>query len=463
MRNTTRCGTGDSQVYSSIYAKLIYPAYHRAIRSNATSLIRELNSHDRLSRDELVCLEANKLSALLLHARESVPYYRRLFARHDPFGSAGVDYDKFGQLPLLTKADIRANLNELVSTRLDGNRLDPNSTSGSTGEPLSFFTDLRSKSYRKAAVARNRKWVGVENGDPVARLWGSDIDAQKAASLRGKVHSYITRELFLSAYDLDDARVIAYSQAIRRHHAKLLIGYPSVLATFGEFCRDRAIEFPSVSAVVCSAEALQPFQRESIESCFSAPLYNRYGCREVGDIAQEVPDFPGLVVNSDRIHVEILGESGEACGPETVGNIVITDLDNYGMPLIRYQTGDRGSWSAPDTETALPYPVLGSVEGRSLDVVIAPSGNRIGGTFWTILLRKRPGIKAFRIVQDSISSISIQFIRMPGISDIDIPYFEAKIREKCGPEMAIEFDEVAEFDIPPGEKFRLVKSTVGQQ
>ena len=450
-------------MYSSIYAKLIYPAYHRAIGSNATSLIRELNSHDRLSRDELVSLETKKLSALLLHARESVPYYRQLLTHHDPFGSASVDYDKFAQLPILTKAIIRNNLNALVSNLLGGNRLDPNSTSGSTGEPLSFFTDLRSKSYRKAAVARNRKWVGIKNGDPVARLWGSDIDAQKAASMRGKVHSFITRELFLSAYDLEDARMTAYSRAIRRHNTKLLIGYPSALAMFGEFCRDRSIDFPSISAVVCSAEALHPFQRESIESCFTAPLYNRYGCREVGDIAHEVPGSRGLVVNSDRIHVEILDESGEACGPETVGNIVITDLDNYGMPLIRYQTGDRGSWAVPDSEAMLPYPVLATVEGRSLDVVIAPSGNRIGGTFWTILLRKRPGIKAFRIVQDSIGSISIQFIRMPGISDIDIPYFEAKIREKCGPEMAIEFKEVAEFDIPPGEKFRLVKSTVGQR
>jgi len=450
-------------VYSSIYAKLIYPAYHRAIGSNATALIRELDGHDRLSRDELARLESKKLSALLLHARESVPHYRQLFARHDPFASGAVDYDRFRQLPILTKADIRNNINNLLSERLDGNRLDPNSTSGSTGEPLSFFTDLRSKSYRKAAVARNRKWIGIENGNPVARLWGSDLDARKAKSLRGKVHSFITREIFLSAYDLDNSRLIAYSRAIHRHKPKLLIGYPSALAAFGEFCSERSIEFPSITAVVCSAEALHPFQRESIESGFSAPVYNRYGCREVGDIAQEVPGMQGLVVNSDRIYAEILDESGEACGPETMGNIVITDLDNYGMPLIRYQTGDRGSWAVPGSEATLPYPVLGTVEGRSVDVVMAPSGNRIGGFFWTTLLRTRPGIKAFRVVQDSIGSISIQFIRMPGGPEIDIPYFEAKIRDKCGPEMEVEFEEVAEFDIPPGEKFRLVKSNVGRQ
>ena len=450
-------------MYSSIYAKLIYPAYHRAIGSNATVLIRELDGHDRLSRSELASLESKKLSALLRHAKESVPHYRELFATHDPLASDGVDYDRFRQLPILTKADIRGNVDNLMSSRLEGNRLDPNSTSGSTGEPLYFFTDLRSKSFRKATVARNRKWIGIENGDPVARLWGSELDARKAQSLRGKVHSIITREIFLSAYDLDDARLAAYADAIRRHNTKLLIGYPSALAAFGEFCRERSIEFPSITAVVCSAEALHPFQRESIEAGFSAPLYNRYGCREAGDIAQEVPGSKGLVVNSDRIYVEILDESGEACGPGTAGDIVITDLDNYGMPLIRYQTGDRGSWSVPDAQAILPYPVLSTIEGRSVDVVTAPSGNRIGGFFWTTLLRTRPGIKAFRVVQDSISSISIQFIRMPGVTEIDMAYFEARIRDKCGQEMNVEFEEVAEFDIPPGEKFRLVKSTVGPQ
>ena len=451
-------------MYSSIYAKLIYPAYHRAIGSGATKLIRELADHDRLSQEQLLGLSKQKISNLVNHARNTVPYYNALLSDHGIAETAGVDDEEYRRIPVLTKDIIRNRLGELVSNQLEGNRLDPNSTSGSTGEPLFFYTDLRSKSYRKAVVARNRAWVGIQNGDAVARLWGADIDARKARSIRGKIHGLVTREIFLSAYELDSSRLHSYAEAIRRHKARLLIGYPSVLSTFGEFCVDNAITFPSLRAIICSAEALTPFHRQSIEANFSAPLFNRYGCREVGDIAQEVPGSSGLVVNADRIHVEILNGEGQPCGAGEVGDIVITDLDNYGMPLIRYMTGDRGSWALPGTRAGtLPYPILESLEGRSLDVVVSPSGNRIGGTFWTILLRLRPGIKMFRVIQNSIDSITIQYVRMPDIETVDTGYFERKIREKCGSDMAVEFQEVSDFDIPDGEKFRLVTSKVSQQ
>ena len=417
-----------------------------------------------MSREQLAGVEKGKLLALLSHARQTVPYYKKLLSEADIGDASGFDYEDYRRLPALTKEIIRNQLDELVSRDLDGNRLDPNSTSGSTGEPLFFYTDLRSKSYRKAAVARNRSWVGINNGDAVARLWGADIDARRARSIRGKVHARITREIFLSAYELDQTRLHSYAEAIRKHKAKLLIGYPSVLSTFGEFCVENSLAFPSLKAIICSAEALLPFHRESIEASFSAPLFNRYGCREVGDIAQEAPGSNGLVVNSDRVYVEILDESGRPCSAGETGDIVITDLDNYGMPLIRYVTGDRGSWApAESNATKLPYPVLENVEGRSLDVVVSPTGNRIGGTFWTILLRMRPGIKMFRVVQMSIDAITIQYVRTPDIKDVDTGYFERKIREKCGPGMAIRFEEVTDFDIPDGEKFRLVTSKVSRQ
>ena len=451
-------------LYSTIYAKLIYPVYHFAIRSDATKRIHELASHDRMSREQLAEVERAKLLALLDHAKKSVPYYAELLSEIDTDQKSGFDYEDFRKLPVLTKDIIRKQVEQLVSRQVDGNRLDPNSTSGSTGEPLSFYTDLRSKSYRKAAVARNRAWVGIHNGDPVARLWGADIDARKAQSIRGTIHGLVTREIFLSAYELDEARLRSYAEAIRKHKAKLLIGYPSVLSTFGEFCVANSIAFPSLKAIICSAEALMPFHRESIESNFSAPLYNRYGCREVGDIAQEAPGSNGLVVNSDRVYVEILDEQGHPCGTGETGDIVITDLDNYGMPLIRYVIGDRGSWApAHSTDSEMPYPVLADVEGRSLDVVVTPTGNQIGGTFWTILLRKRPGIKMFRVVQSSIDAITIQYVRVPEVRDIDTAYFEQKIREKCGSQMSIQFEEVTDFNIPNGEKFRLVTSMVDRK
>ena len=207
-------------MYSSIYSRLIYPAYHMVVGSKATELTRELRSHDKLSRDEMRSIESAKLVDLINHARQSVPYYEEVLSNPDLATPTGIDLQQFRKVALLTKAIIRKSKSALVSRSLAGNRVDPNSTSGSTGEPLSFFTDTRSKSYRKAAVARNRSWVGIQNGDPVARLWGAQIDAKLAESLRGKLHGLVTREIFLSAYELDNNRMAEYARAIIRHKTK---------------------------------------------------------------------------------------------------------------------------------------------------------------------------------------------------------------------------------------------------
>ena len=449
-------------MYGLLYKRLIYPAYHTLIQSGANAANRELASHDQLSADELRRVCAVRMAQLLEHAQAHVPFYSSRLSDEAITAVGEGDYTALQELPVMTKAVINAESKRLISASLENNRLDPNSTSGSTGSPLKFYTDKRSKAFRKATVARNRRWIGIDTGDVVAHLWGSPIDHRKASSLRGKLHGLITRERFLSAYQMSDADLALYVSLINGDKAKLLIGYPSALQSFGEYCVRNGLRMPSLKAIVCSAEALYAPQREAIESLFGIPVFNRYGCREVGDIAHETPFQPGMVVNSDRIYLEIVDENGQAVAPGQTGNLLVTDLDNYGMPLIRYDIGDRGSW-ATSQSGRLPYPVLETVEGRSLDVVVCPNGNRIGGTFWTILLRNRPGLRQFRVIQTAPAALTVEFLRDPAVDRPDFDYFTAKIHETCGEEMSVQFEEVDAIDVTPGGKARLVESRLEQQ
>ena len=201
--------------------------------------------------------------------------------------------------------------------------------------------------------------------------------------------------------------------------------------------------------------------REFLTKVFGVPVYNRYGCREVGDIANEVPDADGLVVNSDRLFVEVLNEHGEPCEPEEQGEVVVTDLENYGMPLIRYRVGDSARWGPETAKGAdkYPFPMFESVDGRTLDVVRAPNGNRIGGTYWTILLRNRPGIEKFQVIQDTLDAIRVLYVGEEGATP-DFEYYRREIVNKCGSELRVRFEETEQFEQAPGTKFRLVLSKV---
>lgn len=448
-------------MYRVLYDKLIFPVYHALQGDRANTAIRSMDRHDAITPEEMLRVESGKLLRLLMHASASVPYYRDLFLGAGLLGGNGCDESRFAMLPLLTKDIIRKEFDRLVSSDLSDNRIDPNSTSGSSGSPLSFYTDLRSKCFRKGAVTRNRKWIGIRRGDPIVHLWGSPIDADKASALRGKLHGLVTRELFLSAYHLRDEDMLDYAGRIRKFRPRLLVGYPSILQAFGTFCVSRGISFPSLRAIVCSAESLFDDQRDRIERFFSVPVYNRYGCREVGDIAHEVPGVRGLVVNSDRVLVEILDYEGRSCAPGETGEIVITDLDNYGMPLIRYRIGDRGAWSDVEgRKKGLPYPVLKLVEGRVLDVVVTPDGNHIGGTYWTILFRQRPGIAIFQVVQRRVDGVNVRYVRADGVTHVDERYFREKIQELCGAAFNVEFEVVDSIAPDATGKFRIVVSEV---
>ena len=444
------------RAYRVLYSRVIYPAYHGLLRDGAGAPRRELARSDRLDPSAYRHFCAAKLDELMRRVARDVPYYRKCLQDSGIEAGRASGAELLAALPPLTKDIIRAESDRLISGNLAGNSLEENSTSGSTGSPLRFFTDRRSQMYRAATVARNRRWLGILPGDPTASLWGSPIDSEKANAVRGRVHGLITRDMLLSAYAMRDSDMADYAARLASFRPRLLIGYPSVLVEFGRYCAERSIRFESISAILCSAEALYPDQRAIIEERLGVPVYNRYGSREVGDVAQEAPGVAGLLVNADRIHVEIVDEAGNPCAPGIVGQILVTDLDNFGMPLIRYAIGDLAAWGERTDEVPLPYPVLSRIEGRSLDVVRTPSGNRIGGTFWTILLREKPGIAKFQVVQEEEQGVRVRYVQDPDVSIVDLDFFTGRIREYAGEGFGVSFERVEEILPEPTGKYRVV-------
>jgi phenylacetate-CoA ligase len=448
-------------IYQTLYKSVIYPVYHWALADGANDAIRHLDRNESLDRDSLRSHSEEKLRELLRFACINVPYYR------DLADSLGMTLEEFSNpanlsaLPVLIKSTINANRDAMISEDLTGNSLDSNSTGGSTGEVLKFYTDRRSGAFRKATVRRNKRWIGIQPGDREVRLWGAPLDLGRSKSVRGTIHAAITQERLLSADTLDEPTLKSYLEFCKSFRPKLMVAYPSALAEFARYCEKQGKSIESLKAIICSAESLLDHDRKYIESTLGVTIYDRYGCREVGDIAQEAPGSSGLLVNSDRIHVEIIGEDGKPCAPGEQGEVIVTDLDNFGMPLIRYQIGDFARFAVEETASAsnYPFPILASVDGRTLDVVRCIGGQRIGGTYWTILLRTRPGMKRFQVVQQEADTIRILFEPEPDcVPDFD--FVRQGVAKSCGPEMSVEFVETSQFEHARGTKFRMVISRI---
>lgn len=427
-------------IYPFFYKKLIFPIYHYLKRDNLMKISKELRENQWKSLDDIQNKQRVKLKKLLLHAYENVPYYRRVINKRKLLIDTLWEYDNFRQLPILSKDIIRENMDDLVSTNLAGNRLYKNSTSGSTGENLLFYTDKRSNIHRKASIIVNEEWIDFYPGDRKVRLWGAPMDLSKARSLWGRIHGFVSKDLFLSSYDLSPEIMDMYIRRIKKFKPKLFISYPGPLEVFAEYIKEKGITFPTIKAIITSAEQLFNYQRVLFEDVFKAEVFNRYGCREVADIAQECRHHCGLHLNADRVLIEILDDYDNPVLPGVMGELYITDLDNYGMPMIRYQIGDRASWSEKircPCDRGLP--LLAGIEGRSMDVIKTPSNKKLGGTFWTILLKTRPGIKQFQIIQEDIRGIIVYYVPDKTFDKRSLKYFEQKIKEKCGDDFDVVF------------------------
>jgi phenylacetate-CoA ligase len=283
---------------------------------------------------------------------------------------------------------------------------------------------------------------------------------ERSRKLLNALRNWFSNTLLLSAYRMDAAAVRSYVARLRRFKPDLMVGYPSALAHFCQSMSEGGSDDIRPKAVLVSGETLYEWQREVIERTFDARVYNHYGCREFGALARECKMRDGLHIASERALFEMVPVVESAEG-EALSELLVTDLDNFGMPFIRYAIGDMGTITWDRCACGLGLPRLETAIGRTFDVVRAPNGNFLGGTFWTILLRKKKGIERFQVIQDKLDEITIAIIPTDDFSDEIRQYVLDEVHEACGSDMRVRFELKPEIELTPSAKHRFVISRIG--
>ena len=410
--------------------------------------LAELERQQWLPRDQLLGLQRTKLGHLVESAYAHVPYYRRLF---DELGlrpaDVAADPAAFARLPILTKDAARRHSDELRTT---DPRLRPQlgavTTSGSTGAPFQFLQDHAFRDFVTADILRHLGWAGWRLGTTHCYLWGrrSDVALQKAVRVR--LMDWILNRFVTTAWDLSDERMAAFLEQVRRRRPAILFGYASSLHHFATFCRDRGAGI-GYRAVFSSADTLHPVQRRIIEETFGCPVFDRYGTLENGGIGCQCEAQTGLHVSVENVYVEVLDAGGAPCPAGQPGNLVITNLNNLGMPLIRYSVADVVSWrEAGECPCGRAHPMLALVEGRTVDRFWTREGRMVlYGMDKPIV--EMPGVRQYQLVQRSFDSILVRVVRDPVLSAAEQATIVHGVRAYMGEHVQVEFEFPAE--IPP--------------
>lgn len=413
-----------------------------------------------LAREALLEIQKNKLQDILKYSATNVPAFQSLKNK------INFDKDVIGNLmkfPVTDKTFYREAADSSKSVKSDDLIFFGSSTSGSTGESFYFDLDIERHAWANAAKYRTDTFAGIYPDQSRASLWGASFDYNKKRSIKDKVRDYLTPFTFLSSYNLSEKNLKEYILILKKKKPNLLISYPTPLVEFSEYCIKNNIDLTFIKSIICSSEQLYDFQRKIIETTFKAKVYNRYGTREFGSIAQECEKGKGLHVNIERLYVEILDEQNKPCENGGKGQLVITDLDNKVMPLIRYKVGDFAAWDVKKLcECGRGLPLLKFVEGRSFDVIKTPNGSVISGTFWTLLIRHVSGeIKEFQIKQNSLDSIDVNIVTLNSqmITEEEKEALIFQIKEK-DIELKVQINLVSEIELTNSGKRRFVISNL---
>lgn len=435
--------------------------YYRIAEKEGVKILKHLKRIQFWSYEKVRDYQFDKLKRLLEHASLNVPYYRKLFEDMRATPKDIRAFEDFNKLPVLTKEIIRENFEDLIAKNIPRNQLIPNATGGSTGEPLHFYQDRQYEAW--ADAARIRGWyniAGGEFGDSCGVLWGAMNEVKEDYSVVERIQTFLkSGSIVLNAFNLSKERKLNFLKWCQVLRPKLLRGYVTALKDFALFLDEEKLKFPDIRGVILCAETVDEETQAYIEKVFRAPSYNTYGGRELSLIAMECLHKNGLHEVSENNYVEF--ERIDLANYENAGNLVITNLNNYGMPFIRYRIGDIGVPGEKKTcGCGRGLPLIKKVIGRTTEIFVFHDGTRIAGEMFIHLMKEFP-IKEYQFVQVSDSRVVLRLKKSDDVGNSVKERIINTYKKYLPDQVKLDFSEVDGFEKTATGKFKFVYRELG--
>lgn len=395
----------------SVINRAVNKAYHKYYLQSNTLFhqIREMAVHSTRYHRYRDC----RLQSIISHAQKHIPYYRGALT----VGVTSQKGNKFitdclQDLPILTKEIIRAVGSDLQISNHEARGSYINTSGGSTGEPIPVVQDREFAQWSSATFLFVKSMRMVDPYTHTAVLWGAHRDLYGSNNtIIGSIKNYVNNSVTFNSAKLEPQDIEEFIRYINNSRPKMIVGYAQSLEQVAKYAITHSLEINSVLAIHSGAGKLYNFMRENIAQAFRSPIYDHYGGREFSSIATECSAHDGLHIMGHNRIVEIVDQNGKACSIGQEGRILVTTLDNYSMPLIRYDTGDIGVWAEENKcSCGIVYPKLGKVTGRTSNNFILKSGGFVSGEYLTLTFNHVVGVINFQIRQIDIESIKVYLV-----------------------------------------------------
>lgn len=412
----------------------------------------ELLKTQYLSFEKINEIQLLKLREMFIYAKKNVPHYEDILNEVVvPEINSLSDLEK---IPFMTKAVLKEDANS-VRSKNKYHRLTKKTTAGSTGEPFTLWKSTEAMAQELAATWRGYSWAGIDIGDRQARFWGVPIN--KSDYWKSKLIDFVANRKRCSAFSFDDEKLAEYTRKLLAFKPKYFYGYVSMLTEYARYFTKIGKEPPfELSGIITTSEILSMQDRNLLETTFNTKVYNEYGSAEVGTVAHECR-YGKMHISSENMIVEII-DGDRVCEAGEVGEIVISELNNKAMPLLRYKTGDLGSMSVLRCKCGCSLPILEKIEGRMWDMIHHKDGRKFHPAFFLYIFEdakdRNLGIRHYKIIQEDYQKFKILIVPGPNYSKKTEAFIGSIIQREFDKNTELEFKIVESIRREPSGKLR---------
>lgn len=417
--------------YNNIFQKLILPFSELITGINLTKEIDRVKIESSLTEIELLALQDNKLNKLMNFAIKYSPYYKNLLSGINSNSTLTIE-----DFPILTKEIIRNNTDLLLTT--NKNNLIKNGSSGSTGVQTFVYWSKQEQTTFRAIQMLWWYWAGYQFGDKLLQT-GINPNRGVLKSLKDKLF----RTKYIQAFFHSEKEIIKILTKIQHKKDYVLAGYASSLYVLSRVAKQYGLKC-SFRTAISWGDKLFDHYKTNINEQFGCQVFETYGSAE-GFLIAAQHDLSYLYIMSPFVYLEIVDDNGNSVPDGQIGHVLVTNLEAYSMPLIRYKIGDLAiklpKNKYPDRRL-FSLPILQKVIGRDTDIIKTPSGGFMVVHSFTGIFEHISEIKQFCVIQRNLSGIEIIYIPADGFYPKVLDKIKFKLSSLINESFDIQFREV---------------------
>lgn len=418
--------------------------------------LKEFESTKYFSKEELRAYQLIKVKKLLTHAETYSPFYKERLKKVGIEPSNLADLSELTKIPALTRSNLQNHWKDIVSTNHNIEKLTKGSSSGSTGQPVVYYKNSEANSAGQAANYLGWSLSGWKMGSKGLHIWGNPSTVKNEwKRTSSKLKARVFKHHKFPAYKLTDgSNFEELRRLIEKEKYDYIDGYTNAIYLFADYLKRNNLKLNTkIRYVLTTAENLQDFQRGVIEEMIG-PVYDAYGCGEINGIAYECHQCNAYHVIDPHVIVEF----GDIVDDVGTRELIVTDLDNFAFPLIRYKLDDLAIPQDKNKPCDIGFSRLKSISGRQSDILKFKDGGTLSvpSFFGSMLLKQIQGLKQYQVERLTENLININFVTTDEFSESDYKKLDEALMEYLNNKIDYKITLVNNIEVSKTGKFKLL-------